>query len=202
MPDTALRRRQNRRKRKKKAVFLAVGAALLLLSILTLILLLPGPKAPEPLYPLAYRDMIDRYAAEYFLKPAHVASVIYCESSFRPDALSSAGAMGLMQLMPETGRWIAGKLQETYAEGCLYEPDTNIRYGCWYLDYLSGNFDCDLVKLTAAYHAGEGRVRQWLQDPACSTDGVTLSAIPSQVTADYVEKVEKMITVYEEIMKA
>jgi len=202
MPDTSLRRRQNRRKRKKRAVFLAVGAALLLLTILALIFLLSGPEPPGPLYPLAYRDLIERYAAEYFLDPAHVASVIYCESSFRPDALSPAGAMGLMQLMPDTGRWIAGQLGETCSEDCLYEPETNIRYGCWYLDYLSGCFDCDRVKLTAAYHAGENRVRQWLQDPACSADGITLSAIPSQVTADYVEKVEKMITVYEEIMRS
>ena len=189
MPDTSLRRRQNRRKRKKRAVFLAVGAALLLLTILALIFLLSGPEPPGPLYPLAYRDLIERYAAEYFLDPAHVASVIYCESSFRPDALSPAGAMGLMQLMPDTGRWIAGQLGETCSEDCLYEPETNIRYGCWYLKFLMDRYGGNMRNAVAAYHAGQGKVDEWLQNPEYSPDGEALEVTSSDATNTYVNRV-------------
>ena len=59
-----------------------------------------------------------------------MAAVILAESSYNPQAVSSVNAQGLMQIMPETGEWIAGKFDETYVEGCLFDPETNIRYGC------------------------------------------------------------------------
>lgn len=123
--------------------------------------------------------------------PAHVAAVILCESSYRPQAVSNVGAMGLMQIMPETGKWIAQKLdvEDIYTDDSLFDPETNIRFGCWFLSYLMEKYDGDMTRTTAAYHAGEGTVKKWLQEEENSPDGVSLSSIPSSVTNNYVKKV-------------
>jgi soluble lytic murein transglycosylase len=152
-------------------------------------------------YPLSYREEIEFYAQAYGLDPARVAAVVYCESSFRPQAVSSAGARGLMQIMPETGGWIASKLDEAdaYADDRLFEIDLNIRYGCWYIRYLDQRFDADLTKATAAYHAGGSRVDEWLTDQEYSEDGVTLAYIPYDSTREYVLRVKTAYDHYKEI---
>ena len=81
-------------------------------------------------YPLEYEDMIRTYAAEFDLEPAFVAAVIWAESSFRAEIQSGAGAVGLMQIMPETGAWIAGKLElAEFSRQQLTDPSINIRMG-------------------------------------------------------------------------
>lgn len=154
----------------------------------------------EATYPLLYTEEISAYASEYGLEPARVAAVIFCESSFRPEAVSSVGARGLMQIMPETGEWIAEKLgeQATYTHDLLFDPDLNIRYGCWFLNYLQNRFGGDLVKETAAYHAGGTRVSEWLDNEEYSPDGVTLAYIPFDSTRKYVDKVQIVLEKYKE----
>ncbi|MBR2822984.1 MAG: dephospho-CoA kinase [Clostridia bacterium] len=126
-------------------------------------------------YPLEYRDIIESVAQEYNLRPAFVAAIIRNESSFQPRAESNVGARGLMQLMPDTAEWIAGKMKLSgYAFDRMYDPESNIRFGCWYLRYLSGLFRGDPVCVSCAYHAGQGQVTRWLSDPSLSPDGVTL----------------------------
>lgn len=151
-------------------------------------------------YPTAYLEEISRYAAEYALDPYLVLSVMRCESSFRSDAVSPVGAIGLMQVMPDTGAWIAHKLDmdDTYAEPMLFEPDCNIRFGCWFLQFLTSRFDGTRTNILAAYNAGHGNVEKWLEDPACAQDGV-LTAIPYPETARYVEKVEAAYRAYREL---
>ena len=128
-----------------------------------------------------------------------MAAVIYCESSFQPEAVSSAGARGLMQIMPETGAWIAKKLGESdYTDERLFEPVLSIRYGCWYLNYLDGRYDGDLTKATAAYHAGGSRVDEWLANKQYSQDGVTLAYIPYDSTRAYVANVKSAYEHYKE----
>lgn len=203
MPATIVHRRRRTRRRRRILPLLVI--ALLTLALLAAAIYYIGiyPRQLEQrVYPLAYEDLITQYAAQYGLDPARVAAVIYCESSFRPEALSSAGAIGLMQIMPSTGEWIAQKLGETYDVQRLYDPETNIRYGCWYLNYLGERFDGDLIKVTAAYHAGGGRVDEWLQSAENSPDGRTLENIPSQVTGAYVKNVSRMLEKYKEIMAA
>lgn len=158
-------------------------------------------RAEKALYPLEQRQYIDQYAGEYGLEPAHVAAVILCESSYDPNAVSAVGARGLMQIMPDTGEWIAGKLgeSESYSSDRLFEPELNIRYGCWYLSYLKDRFDGDMRKVTAAYHAGDNRVRQWLEDEAYSTDGQTLDTIPYKETNKYVKRVLAAYERYQEL---
>lgn len=153
-------------------------------------------------YPLEYQDLIRQYAAENELQPAYVASVILAESSYRADAVSSVNAQGLMQILPSTGEWIAGKFDETYAEGCLFDPDTNIRYGCWYLGFLMRRYDGDMRCASAAYHQGQGTVDKWLADPAFSSDGKTLDKFDSKVTEAYVNRILKYYEKYEELYAA
>jgi soluble lytic murein transglycosylase len=118
-------------------------------------------------HPLDYRAEVVGYARIYHLDPALVAAVIYEESRFRPDTRSSAGAIGLMQLLPSTARGIAehtgGKRFRIPQD--LYVPDLNIRYGCWYLRHLerkyAGRRDATDLAL-AAYNAGQANVDDWI----------------------------------------
>ena len=150
-------------------------------------------------YPVAYEDLIRACAAENGLDPAYPAAVILAESSYQPEAVSSANAQGLMQLLPDTADWIAGKFDETYAEGCLFDPETNIRYGCWYLGFLMRRYNGDMTCASAAYHAGQGTVDKWLADPAYSADGATLDRIGYGSTETYVQRVLKYYEKYAEI---
>lgn len=195
---------RRRRRRGPKLGRYIVGFSVLLLAALALYYVAFFPRQIEQaVYPLKYEEEIRRYATEYELDPARVAAVIYCESSFRPDAVSSANALGLMQIVPATGEWIASKLDfQGFDEADLFDPATNIEFGCWYLRYLDGRFDGDLTKATAAYHAGEGTVGQWLDDKEISSDGRTLENIPSKVTGSYVTKVRDVYEKYKEIMQA
>lgn len=154
-------------------------------------------------YPTAYVEEIVRAADEFSLDPYFVISIMRCESSFDPEAVSNRGAIGLMQVMPDTGEWIAHKLDldDTYQESLLYEPAVNVRFGCWYLQFLSGRFDGDRKKIVAAYNAGHRTVENWLQDPQYSANGALLT-IPYESTAKYYERVEASYAKYRELYPA
>lgn len=152
-------------------------------------------------YPLAYRELIEKYAAEYNLSPAYVSAIIMNESSFNRMNVSSVGARGLMQLMPDTAEWIAGKLKISgFSFEMMFDGETNIRFGCWYLNYLSKLFLGDPVSVTAAYHAGQGQVKTWLSDPTLSEDGYTmpLDAMPEGPTKKYAGRVIRDYGIYQE----
>lgn len=179
--DTRRRRRKRARRR-----FAAVVCALLVVVIGILV----GRHLLEarPL-PLKYEEEIQTYAAQFQLEPAYVAAVIFSETSFNPQAISKDDARGLMQILPSTGEWIAGKFDETFAVENLFDPATNIRYGCWYLRFLMDRYGEDKKCASAAYHAGQGNVDRWLQDPAFSPDGTTLATISYPATNTYVNRV-------------
>ena len=150
-------------------------------------------------HPLYYGDLVLSYSASQGLDPALVAAVILSESSFDPMAESRVGARGLMQLMEDTAAWIAHKLKEdgpSYTFDLLYDPEVNIRYGTWYLGYLSRRYDGDATKVICAYHAGQGNVDAWLRNPDYSRDGVTLDTIPTSDTAKYCSRVLRARDVY------
>ena len=160
---------------------------------------LEAEAAERAQHPLYYGDLITLYASEQNLDPALVSAVILCESSFDPKAESRLGARGLMQLMPDTAEWVAHKYNEDgagYSFDNLYDPETNIRYGTWYLGYLSRRFGGDETKIVCAYHAGQGNVDSWLKNPQYSADGVTLDVIPTQDTATYASRVLRARDVY------
>ena len=114
--------------------------------------------------------------------------MIHTESRFDSEALSPAGAVGLMQITEETGEFIAKKLEITdFKVEDLKDPETNIKMGTYYLSYLQTMFEREETVL-AAYNAGPNRVKTWLLDPAYAT-GDVLTNIPFQETKDYVDRV-------------
>ncbi len=155
-------------------------------------------------YPVAYTDFIKTYSTEYKLDPYLVQSIMRCESSNDPSVVSKVGAIGLMQIMPDTGTWIAHKLDldNVYTEQMLYDPETNIEFGCWYLKFLSGRFNGNTKQMIAAYNAGHGSVEDWLDDPRYSQNG-ELTTIPFEETARYYDKVtaayENYTTLYPDL---
>jgi len=157
-------------------------------------------KAIDENYPLDFREPILRISGEYNLSPALVAAVVRNESSFRPAAESSVGARGLMQVMPDTAKWIAGKLRmDNYSLEQLYEPETNIRFGCWYLNYLSSLFSGDPLCVVCAYHAGQGEISSWLSNPLYSDNGYTLieDRLPEGPTKQYAGRVTRDYGIYQ-----
>ena len=151
-------------------------------------------------HPIYYKDLIEQYAAENNLKPAFVAAIILNESSFRTDAESSVGARGLMQLMPDTAEWIAGKLDMDYFHfDFMYDAEMNIRFGTWYLGYLSRLFRGDPVSVASAYHAGQGTVTRWLSDESKTRDGVSLDlgSLSDGPTKTYAGRVTQAYAIYE-----
>lgn len=112
-------------------------------------------------YPLEYQELVRKNARTFDVDPALIAAVIYAESRFRTDAVSEAGAIGLMQLLPETGRWIAATGGERFRVEDLYDPKVNVRYGSFYLGRLLEKYG-DVRFALAAYHAGQGNADRWL----------------------------------------
>ena len=205
MTARKMERRRRRRARAVRKWLLAGTVAVLMLGFLALgarILLDRHPELTVQTYPVEYEDLIREYAQANGLEPAYVAAVILAESSYRPEAVSSADARGLMQIVPSTGEWIAGKLDETFFEEALFDPATNIRYGCWYLGFLMDRYGGDMRCASAAYHQGQGTVDAWLRDPALSSDGRTLDRIDSSATEKYVDRILKYYEQYEKIYAA
>ena len=87
-------------------------------------------------FPLSYVNYIRQYSTKYNLEPEMVVSLINAESSFIPNSVSSSGAVGLMQILPSTAEYISKLINEEFDLKKLYEPETNIKYGCFYLNYL------------------------------------------------------------------
>ncbi len=147
-------------------------------------------------YPMYYKESILQYSKEFDLDPSLVAGVINAESRFDKDAVSSKGAVGLMQLMPSTAVYMADSLGEKLVVENLTDSDTNIRLGCCYLDYLMDKFD-SVETVLASYNAGEGVVKRWLKSKEYSPDGKTLANTPYPETNAYIDKVLNAMKVYE-----
>ncbi len=199
--------KKQRRNRRKQRAMMKKLAGILVIAVLALgvaamglwILFDRQPQIAVQNYPVAYEEHIRTYAAENGIPPAYAAAVILAESSYRPEIVSYADARGLMQILPSTGEWIAGKYGEEFTAEDLFDPETNIRYGCWYLGFLMNRYDGDMRCASSAYHAGQGTVDKWLADPAISTDGKHLDNIPSEATGTYVNRILKYYEKYEEI---
>ena len=141
-----------------------------------------GKTAYKAAYPCKYTFEIEKYADEYDVPRALLFAVIHTESGFDPNAVSSAGALGLTQITPETFHWLQTKTGETLPDSALYEPDVSVRYGALFYSMLLSEFGGDIRTAVAAYHAGRGQVNAWLRDGQYSADGKTLDSIPSRDT--------------------
>jgi len=147
--------------------------------------------------PMEYSDLVHKYSKLYNIPQSHVFAIIKCESDFDSKAQSSAGAIGLMQLMPDTYIWLCNLCDMEPEDHKIDDPETNIKLGCFYLAWLYERFtDWDLV--FAAYNAGHNRVKDWMNDPKIYIDG-KLENIPYKETAKYVKKVNSYISQYESL---
>jgi soluble lytic murein transglycosylase len=143
----------------------------------------------EVTLPLRHEDIIRQQSTAKELDPSLVAAVIYAESRFR-DQTSHAGARGLMQITPQTARYIA-KLSggTSFKQGDLATPQINIAYGAYYLRYLLDRYGENKVLALAAYNGGEGNVDRWLGEADTSKRRFAIDEIPFAETRHYVEGV-------------
>ncbi len=152
-----------------------------------------GDLLPRPIwelfYPLGYWDQIVRYSGERGLDPYLVAALIRQESTFNPGVRSHAGARGLMQILPSTGRLLARQEKLRYDISDLYDPEINIRYGTRYLKDVLGSFGGRVDYALASYNAGPHRVKRWTGMDLTIPSEVFIEEIPFDETRDYVKLV-------------
>ncbi len=165
----------------------------------------PSSRMPGDLwllaYPQGYWQSIVSAARRNGLDPYFVAAIIREESQFRAEALSPAGARGVMQVMPATGAWIARMAGiSDFDRAKLYDADTNITIGAWYLSYLMKRFKNDLYLVSAAYNAGPEVVAAWAGAARGAADrDMFVETIPYRETRGYVKKVLRNYAEYRRI---
>ena len=170
---------------------------LVLLVLVAILVALPfALRAPDAvmrtIYPLRYEAAIREASEKNDLEPAFVAAVIYTESRFRPDVESHKDAFGLMQLLPQSARYIQ---RNSGIEGDYRNPKVNVELGTWFLGYLNDRYQGDERLMLAAYNSGEGSVDAWT-----SEEGFDIAKdIPYKETREYVDKVLDARNTYREL---
>ena len=194
--------KQNRTpKRVIQLISIVAVAVLLLIGALYLLF---EPKIDRALYPREYQAYVERYAKQYDVPENLIYAVIRTESDFQADAVSAVGAVGLMQMMPSTFRWLSDDMLGEYLEdGMLYDAETNVRYGVYYLRRLYDRYG-DWLTACAAYNAGSGRVDGWLKDSSLTNlqGDLVPERIPIGETRIYVRKVKKAYQAYQRLYPA
>lgn len=152
-------------------------------------------------YKTDYLSIIGDECQKYNLDKYEVLSIIKAESNFKPDAVSSKNAIGLMQLTIDTANWCAEKIGfKEVSKNDLYVPEINIKLGIYYYSYLLeryGDFDTAL----AAYNAGMGNVDKWLKDSKYSNDSKKINTTPYQETNRYITKINNNLKIYKFLYK-
>ncbi|TDT61189.1 lytic transglycosylase domain-containing protein [Fonticella tunisiensis] len=171
--------------------------AVIVVLIVVFVLVLNVKNIMKFFYPVIYSNIVEKYSTEYNIDSRLVYSLIKVESKFNPYAKSSKGAIGLMQITPQTGRYISKLIGEKeFNADTLYDPDTNVRYGCFYISKLYKDFDGNIDIILAAYNGGEGNVRKWLREESDGTRYLKIEDIPFSETKSYVYKVKKNYKIY------
>jgi len=145
---------------------------------------------------LAYKKEIDLAAHKTKMDANLIYAVARQESAFSEKARSSAGAMGLMQLMPSTAKQTARKAGVPYKRNDLYSANTNVHLGSQYLNQLLQKYDGNRILATAAYNAGPHRVNKWLKDKGDINFDVWIETIPFKETRGYVQNVLAYSVIY------
>lgn len=149
-------------------------------------------------FPLAYSYNISRHAKKYDIPEAFIYAIIRQESGFREDVVSSAGARGLMQLMPSTAKLVAKKAKVPYNnQEQLFLWQHNINLGSAYLGTLAKQFSYHPVLMAAAYNAGPGQVVNWLKNHPVKQMDIWIETLPFQETRNYLKNIIAFYTVYE-----
>jgi len=146
-------------------------------------------------FPTPFLKAFQKYANENGIDPAYALAIARQESRFNAKAIAFDGGVGLMQLMPQTAKYISRKSRSSNCYKTFAE--CNIKFGSWYLGNLSSVFNKDLIYSTAAYNAGPGRAKRW-QDVLGKLDNIVeIELIPIQITRDYVQKVLSNKAIYD-----
>lgn len=141
-------------------------------------------------YPYGYSEIVQKYSSQFNIDPLFTLAVIRQESNFMPDAISYAGAQGLMQIMPSTGEGIAVQLgMDNFNANMLINPEVNIRMGTFYLRQQLDNFEQNLVYCAGAYNGGPGRMSEWISRRGNKDIDEFIESISYEQTRDYVKKV-------------
>ncbi len=156
----------------------------------------PCPAAYRVAYPKAFEDSVLEYARMYEVDPYLVWAVMREESRFQPQVVSWAGAVGLMQIMPGTGRDIAGRLGDSFDVADLRDAETNLRYGTWYLGRMLDEYGTVDAAL-AAYNAGGGNAARWLDSPLGSDPSTFPTAVTFRETRLYITRVADSRAIYD-----
>ncbi len=149
-------------------------------------------------YPLKYKEEIISASERFGVDKTLIFATAQVESNFNKDAVSSKGAIGIMQIKPSTAEFIAQKLKIT--EYDLFNAETNIAFGSWYLKYLLQRFTDEKTAI-CAYNAGETIVKKWLNSTEFSLDKTTLFKIPYPETSAYLKKIEKSRKKYQKLYR-
>jgi soluble lytic murein transglycosylase len=165
-------------------------ALALLLILFILFLFMNSTLIGKKLYPIYYQEEIGQSAAKHQITPFLIAAIIRVETNFESDARSHKGAIGIMQLMPDTAAWIVKTTNsnELKTEDLL-KPAININLGSWYLQWLIKHYDGNLLYAIAAYNAGQGNVNKWKQNDIWNGTENDIEQIPFGETRHYVKKV-------------
>lgn len=170
---------------------------ILLLLFLVVLLWFNHKEIVRMWYPFEHQEVIYHYAEVNRLDPLLVAAVIKTESNFQTNATSPKGARGLMQIMPDTADWISQQRGGApVPPEKLLNAETSINLGTWYLANLFDEFNGDPILVIAAYNAGRGNVRNWLNQQYWTGERKTLDQIPFLETRQYIRRVTWNYKVY------
>ncbi len=168
--------------------------------LIFLVIVFTFPRWITVFYPLPHRDIVFTTAEAYDVDPYLVFAIIRAESKYQTTAESPVGARGLMQIMPETAQWIAAQMKvEGFKTDDLHKPEVNIRFGCWHIKNLNTEFKGSLPLQVAAYNAGSGKVKQWLQEGQWDGSSARTEGIPFPETRQYVKNVLNNYEAYKAI---
>lgn len=152
-------------------------------------------------FPVLFEDKVKKHSKKQNLQPAYTYAVIRRESAFATDARSSVGALGLMQIMPATGKVIAKKLKVKYRnKNQLLNPDLNVKFGTTYLNMMLNKFYKQPALASAAYNAGGHRVKKWLPVGDNMSAERWIETIPFKETREYVSSILAYTAIYEHRM--
>ncbi|HZG15774.1 MAG TPA: lytic transglycosylase domain-containing protein [Candidatus Bathyarchaeia archaeon] len=142
------------------------------------------------MYPIKYENEVLQASNQFQVNPYLVLAIIRAESDFSTDKISKKGAVGLMQVMPDTANWVVNQANfEPITEAELFHAKTNIEIGTWYLAFLLNKFGGDQVKAIAAYNAGPGKVSEWIDRNLWDGTIQSVQDIPFGETRNYVQRV-------------
>ena len=151
----------------------------------------------KSIYPIKYESIVNSLSKEYNIEPELIYAVIKSESGFDENAVSSAGALGLMQITPETFSWLQtyNKEPQIMQSSKLFSPEVNIKYGTLFLSILKKRYPSEELVL-CAYNAGMNITDRWIKDKKISEFGESVKNIPYKETRNYISKIKKSKEMY------